>query len=286
MRLKPRSRDVTTLSWPRPAACCDTAHSSSQAASVNLVASLNNGVKIQIMLLGKCRVVVRLDVATPLVIQEIETREYLSTFFRTVLNSFRSFPSGLSFVKEKISRLDLEHKLEGPALNPGATPSVKKYNLPSSDRVDAELPGTVTSNPCTVQHEAKRREASLEETLSRDKQQTIRETATTSRTDLPNDSHDNTSHNIEIQRELGSGCYRKYCNGTNEDTEREVTVMDEDTLNESFYERDESEVDSCNESDDIDGGEVDSYDPNPNQEKNPEKYFNVAWSCLLALLKI
>ncbi|KAJ8892240.1 hypothetical protein PR048_004820 [Dryococelus australis] len=130
--------------------------------------------------------------------------------------------------------------MKGPTLNPGETPSVRKYNVPSSDTVDAKSSDTITSNPQAVRYEARRRKAS---------------------------------------------CYRKYCNGINKDTEHEVTVMDKDTLNENFYEPDESQVNSCNESDYIDGGEVD-LSSRSQPGKKPEQYFIVAWSCLLALLKI
>ncbi|KAJ8893602.1 hypothetical protein PR048_006202 [Dryococelus australis] len=239
----------------------------------------------------------RFDVVTLLVIQEIETKEYLSMFFWTVLNSLKSFPSGLSFVKEKISCLHLEHvyvpsiflklmklkfmhgkKLKGQTLNPSATPFVRKYNLPSSDRVDAKSPDTVTSNPCAVWYEAKQRKA-----LWRKYCQEMR-SRLYAKLRLPQEQTYLTIL-MTIQCELGSECYRKYCNGINEDTEREVTEMDKDTLNESFYEPDELAVDSCNESDELGGREVDlsSYSQ---PGKKPEKYFIVAWSCLLDLLKI
>ncbi|KAJ8884089.1 hypothetical protein PR048_015946 [Dryococelus australis] len=90
-------------------------------------------------------------------------------------------------------KLMLGEKLKGPTLNPDATPSVRKNHLPNSGTVDAKSTDTVTSNLHAVWYEAQPRKALVEEIPSRDTQQTIRETATTSRTDLLNDSHVNTN---------------------------------------------------------------------------------------------
>ncbi|KAJ8890776.1 hypothetical protein PR048_010285 [Dryococelus australis] len=246
--------------------------------------------KIQITLLGKCQVVVCLDVVTLLAIWEIETREYLSMFFPDCSKFPNEFSKWVEFCKRKehhflesdfdetqLMTLKLMHgeKLKGTTLNPSATQSVRKYNLPSSDREDAKCPDTVTSNLRAVRYEAKRWKELVEV-----KRYTADYTQNCNylRNIPTNESHDNTNHNIEIHCELGSECYQKYCTGINVDTKHEVTVMDKDTLNESLYEPDESQVDSCNEKVDLS-----SYSQ---PGKKPEKYFIVAWSCLLALLKI
>ncbi|KAJ8888536.1 hypothetical protein PR048_008027 [Dryococelus australis] len=100
MRLKSRSRHFTSLPRPRPTACCDTADSSRQVTSASLFFVVAS-VKIQTMLLGKRQVVVRLDVVTLLVIREIETRQYLSTFFPDRSKFPKEFSNWLEFCKRK-----------------------------------------------------------------------------------------------------------------------------------------------------------------------------------------